>query len=94
MLSEKLKELRHSRNLSQAELAKRLSKTRSFINSLEQSLSLPSISFLVELAKFFSVSTDYLLGLSENTNIDTTGLSVKDIALISDIVNRLKTENE
>ena len=94
MLAEIIKDLRHSRNLSQAELAKKLGKTRSFINSLEQSLSLPSIGCLVELSKFFSVSTDYLLGLSEHTNIDTTGLSKNDIALVSDLVNRLKNDKE
>ena len=94
MIADKIRKLRHSRNLSQAELARQLGKTRSYINSLEQSLSLPSLGCLVELSKFFCVSTDYLLGLSENTSIDTTGLSTEDIAIISLLVDRLNNEKE
>lgn len=94
MIADKIRELRQSRNLSQAELARKLGKTRNGVNSWEQSLSLPSLACLVELADFFSVSTDYLLGLSDRTSIDTTGLPIKDIALLSDLAERLKKEHD
>jgi DNA-binding XRE family transcriptional regulator len=94
MIAEKIKELRWERNISQAELAKKLGLTRGGVNSWESSTSLPSIRCLVELAKFFHVTTDYMLGLSERTSIDVVGLSDEDIALISDIASRLRRDSD
>jgi transcriptional regulator with XRE-family HTH domain len=93
MIAERIKELRWERNLTQTELAKKLGLTRAGVNSWEQALSLPSIRYLVDLAKFFHVSTDYMLGLSNRTSIDVVGLSEEDIALISDIASRLRRDS-
>ena len=60
MTSERIKALREARGWTQAELARRLSITRNGVNSWEQGLSMPSPACLVDLAKLFSVSTDYL----------------------------------
>jgi hypothetical protein len=46
----------------------------------------------VDLANFFHVTTDYLLGLSERTSIDISDLDEDDIALISDIASRLRRD--
>jgi len=94
MIAEKIRSLRVERNLSQAELAKRLGLSRNGVNSWEQALSAPSLTYLVELAKFFHVTTDYLLGLSERTSIDVVGLSREDISLISEIAGRLRKDSE
>ncbi|MCL2086449.1 MAG: helix-turn-helix domain-containing protein [Oscillospiraceae bacterium] len=90
MIAERIRELREERKLSQTELAKKLGLTRGGVNSWESSTSLPSIRYLVELAKFFNCATDYMLGLSERTSIEITGLKKSDIALISDIADRLR----
>jgi transcriptional regulator with XRE-family HTH domain len=92
MIAERIKELRWERNLSQADLARKLGLTRSGINSWEAATSLPSIRYLVELAKFFHVTTDYMLGLSERTSLDISDLNQDDIALISDIASRLRRD--
>ena len=62
MIAEKIKALREARSWTQAELARRMGITRNGVNSWEQGLSIPSPASIVELAKTFSVSTDYLLG--------------------------------
>jgi transcriptional regulator with XRE-family HTH domain len=93
MIAEKIRILRTERNMSQSELARKLGLSRNGVNSWEQSLSAPSLTYLVELAKFFHVTTDYLLGLSERTSIDVVGLSEEDIALISDIASRLRRDS-
>ena len=62
MTSERIKALREARGWTQAELARRLNITRNGVNSWEQGLSMPSPACLVDLAKLFLVSTDYLLG--------------------------------
>lgn len=72
MIAEKIKALREARGWSQAELSRRLGITRNGVNSWEQGLSMPSPACLVDLAKVFGVSTDYLLGLERLTTVDVT----------------------
>ena len=64
MIDQKIKMLREKRGITQAELAKRLGITRSGVNAWEMGISTPSTQYVILLAKFFNVSTDYLLGLS------------------------------
>ena len=61
MTADRIRALREARGWTQAELARRLNITRNGVNSWEQGLSMPSPACLVDLAKLFSVSTDYLL---------------------------------
>ena len=90
MIAEKIKALREARGFTQAELARQLGITRNGVNSWEQGLSMPSPSYLVELAKLFRVSTDFLLGLSEMETINVVGLSKKDIGILTELAERLK----
>ncbi len=90
MTSERIKVLREARGWTQAELARRLSITRNGVNSWEQGLSMPSPACLVDLAKLFSVSTDYLLGVERLDAINVTGLNEEDIALLAQLADRLR----
>ena len=90
MIAEKIKALRQARGWTQSELARRMGVTRNGINSWEQGLSMPSLSSLVELAKTFSVTTDYLLGLEHLQTINVSGLSERDVALLAEISARLR----
>ncbi|WP_418718808.1 helix-turn-helix domain-containing protein [Candidatus Allofournierella merdipullorum] len=90
MIAEKIKALRQARGWTQSELARRMGVTRNGINSWEQGLSMPSLSSLVELARTFSVTTDYLLGLEQLQTINISGLSERDVAILAEISERLK----
>lgn len=90
MTSERIKALREARGWTQAELARRLNITRNGVNSWEQGLSMPSPACLVDLAKLFSVSTDYLLGVERLEAINVTGLKEEDIALLAQLADRLR----
>lgn len=94
MIAERIKELRTEKNLTQAELARKLGLTRGGVNSWEQSLSLPSLQCLVTLSQFFNTSADYLLRLSDRTSINVSGLRDRDIALVNDIIDRLREESK
>ena len=94
MIADKIKALRTTHNFTQAELARKLGITRNGVNSWEQALSIPSPNYIVELSKLFGVSTDYLFGLSEHASINVSGLNNKDIALISELVSRLRGRSE
>lgn len=93
MTAERIKELREARGWTQAELARRLSITRNGVNSWEQGLSMPSPSCLVDLAKLFSVSTDYLLGVERLEMVNVTGLKEEDIALLAQLADRLRNSH-
>ena len=88
---ERLKELREKMGITQSELAKRLWITRSSVNSWEMGLSAPSTPFLVELAKIFHVTTDYLLGLDECVTIRTDNLTDREVSVI---LNTVEAFNE
>ncbi len=94
MTAEKIKELREARKWTQAELARRLNITRNGVNSWEQGLSTPSPACLVELAKVFSVSTDYLLGIEPLDVVNVTGLDKYDIALLSELADRMRRDSK
>lgn len=58
-----LRELREERGLTQAELAKELHFSLSIVNKWENGKKNPSIEAIKILAKYFKVTTDYLLGM-------------------------------
>lgn len=62
---EKLKELRAESGLTQKELAAKLSITRSAYSLYELGTREPSIAVLIDMAKFFEVTLDYLVGISD-----------------------------
>lgn len=90
MIANRIKILREQSKFTQADLAKKLGITRSSVNAWEMGVSVPSTQYLVEIAKIFNVSTDYLLGISKNSAINLEGLEDKDIILIHTLVKRLR----
>ena len=70
--ADRIRELREKNDMTQSELAKRLSITRSSVNAWEMSLSIPSSKILPELCKVLHPTSDYLLGMD-----DTELLSLK-----------------
>lgn len=65
--SDRLKELRLERGLTQVELAKTLNNYFSYqaIDFWERGVRDIKLSNVIKLAKFFNVSLDYLAGLSD-----------------------------
>lgn len=90
MTADRIKALREARGWTQAELARKMNMTRNGINSWEQGLSMPSPPSLVDLARLFSVSTDYLLGVENYSAVNVTGLNEADVALLAQLADRLR----
>ncbi|MDE6059673.1 MAG: helix-turn-helix domain-containing protein [Clostridia bacterium] len=61
----RLKELRNEKNLTQAEVAKIFGVSKTTICQWETSKQEPSLNDVLAIAKFFEVTTDYLLGAEE-----------------------------
>ncbi len=58
--------MRKERNLSQNALAKELNVTRKTVGDWESSRCLPNFDSIIALAYVFDVSTDYILGLTDD----------------------------
>ena len=91
MLSSQIRQLRTARNLSQVQLAKALGVTKQSVSNWENNNIQPSIDMLVKIARFFSVSTDYLLCLDDRQLLDTSGLSPQVIAYLQQLIDDIRT---
>lgn len=63
--TERLKELRTEKNLTLVELAQGTGISKSAIGLWENGKRIPNALAIITLAKYFGVTSDYLLGLSD-----------------------------
>ncbi len=89
-IADRIKYLRDKCGMTQTDLAKKLGISRSAVNSWEMSLSLPSLSNIVEMTKIFNVTSDYILGLSNQVTLDVTALNNDEREAVFKIVDCLK----
>lgn len=89
MFQTRLKQLRESKNLTQKNLAEILNLTQSTIAYYETGQKLPTIDNLLAIANFFSVSTDYLLGINEYTDKYSSNVKPEVIEKDSNNLNKL-----
>ena len=61
---ERLKALREDHDLTQAELGKQLNKSQQGYNHIEAGRAELKIDDLVKLCKFYNLSADYIIGLT------------------------------
>lgn len=85
-LAERIKLLREQKGITQSELAKSIGISRSGVNAWEMGLSIPSTQYIVEIAKTFNVSTDFLLGMEETATVSVKGLSQRQVAVVIDMI--------
>ena len=87
-LGELLAELRQDKGLTQKELGQVLCVSPGTISNYENGVHLPDAEKLIELADYFHVTTDYLLGrTSANIPSDMLQHRITDNKTISDILN-------
>ena len=65
LLGKRLKELREEKGLTQKEVAQEFNINAVTYLHYEKTQREPSLSLLADMAKFFDVSVDYLLGLTD-----------------------------
>lgn len=65
IFAERLKDLRMEEKLSVEKLAKNIGVSKAAISRWENGLQIPNIVYLVLIAKYFNVTTDYLCGLED-----------------------------
>lgn len=97
-IAQRIKELRESAHLTQQELAKKISISRSTLAGYESENKQPSYQVLAQIAAFFKVPTDYILGvgifedwelLLQNKESIIKQISFMTSRISSDILNGL-----
>ena len=78
-MKEQLQKLRKSRNLTQEEISDIIGVKLSTYQKYERDVISPPYDTLIKIAKYYNVSTDYLLGLQEQPNpLAMLNISVND----------------
>ncbi|AEM79783.1 helix-turn-helix domain-containing protein [Thermoanaerobacter wiegelii] len=93
--SDRLKELRKEKNLTQEDLAKILGISRSTIAGYETERKEPDYETLKKIADFFNVSIDYLLGRTDiRSPVDEITEAVSDDPELLEFWNELKDRED
>ena len=94
ILSTRLKELRENLHLRQDQVAQLMGVNKNAISTYENGTREPSLGMLVRLARLYRVSTDYLLGITDNRSVDLSGLTDHEATLICELVEDMTKKNE
>ena len=90
-IGKRIQQLREESNMLQAELAENLGLGRTTISNYEHAYSSPDLETLTAIAQLFHVSTDFLLGISNNrSNFSDTN---KEQVKVLNYYERLNSEN-
>lgn len=87
----RIKDLRKERNITQSDLAKILNVTQDSISLWEKNKRVPDTQYIIQLADYFEVSTDYLLGRSDDFGNVTVTTASSSAALTPDEQEILET---
>lgn len=90
---ENLKKLRKGRGMTQSELGSKIGLSKAVISKYETGLGYPSFDVLIRIARFFGVTTDYLLGVSSEKLMDITGLNDSQADAVHRMVCELRRAN-
>ncbi len=93
-LGERIKRLRKSKNKTQEQVATMLHLNRKAISSYEHNEREPSLETIVLLARYFHVTTDFLLGVGRSRSINASGLTEKEYLLIKELVSVMSDKNK
>ena len=68
LIGDKIKKLREDAHVSQIELSQKINVGNKTLSDYERNISQPSLQTLLDIANFFNVSVDYLLGRDTEMN--------------------------
>ena len=95
-LGQKLRQLRQANGLNQRQTAERIGVTASVVSAYENDIRQPSYASLVKLTALYNVSSDYLLGISNNQTresqnlVSLDGLPPAKAALVIQLIEALR----
>ena len=97
IIADRITKARKELGLNQKELAKKASLTEANLSRYENGIREPKSAVLARLADALEVSTDYLVGLTDEKTYDTYDLSKKNeddiLMALKDLESRLKNKD-
>lgn len=87
--SNRIRELRKNKSLSQEQLADKLGVTKQAVSQMERGARKPSVTMLEALCDFFNVSTDYLLGKEDVTIRIVDGDGIRKLDSVNSEIERI-----
>lgn len=78
MLGNNIKELRKSKRMTQRDLAEAMKVSQQTVGAWETERAIPGADTLSELADYFNVTTDYLLGRPDKKDDETKTADIDD----------------
>ena len=86
VFAERLKAKRHEKQMSQTQLAKAIQVAASAISNYERGVVFPDICIAEKMSRFFGVSIEWLIGVSdaEMVEADETAVFLKEFSVIVD----------
>lgn len=91
----KIKELRVEKGIDQQTLAQALKIGKGSISNWEVGRTEPSIDYILSLADYFEVSTDYLLGRSNDIGVVQTNANLTQFEnMLLSIVGKLSRDDQ
>ena len=92
-LGMKLKALRQEKSITQKNLADFLEIAPATVSAYETGSNYPSVDIVIKLCKFFIVSADYLLGLSDKKEFIMTDLTDEQYQAITSLITQFRRFN-
>ncbi len=90
---EKLRALRLEKHMTQEQLAQKLELVKGTVSAYEQGKKYPSIEVLVKLCTIFGISSDYLLGLSDDMQLMKAELTDDQMSMVRKLIRELEQYN-
>lgn len=92
-LSERLRQLRLDKRLRQDQVAALIGVSKGAVSAYENDIRQPSYDVLIRLANLYRVSTDYLLGRSDERMLDISELTATEASIVSELVANMTAKN-
>lgn len=92
VFSQRLKQLRSLQGISQYALADALGVSRTSLKNWELAAATPPLEVLVDMALYFRVSSDYLLGLDERRSVQINFLSDRTVDALTSLVRVMEED--
>lgn len=89
-----LKTLRKNNGLTQSELGRHVGLSKAVVSKYETGIGYPNFETLIRIAKYFGVTTDYLLGEEKGKTVDVSELTESQAEIIHRTVAEFAKANK
>lgn len=89
-----LKSLRKRNGLTQSELGRHVGLSKAVVSKYETGIGYPNFETLIRIAKYFGVTTDYLLGEENIKTVDVSELTESQAEIIHRTVAEFAKANK